>query len=267
MRRLAVACGLVFLCSVVCGRGIAQRESRAWKKLTPEQLTKCYADATVCGTTDANAISEELARRIPEMATDRLLACFADWHLCGIKEADPNGTPISDEIARRGNPAPLLDRYWTEPDPAIRAGIEHVAYHFDTPQILAFMQAAFAKRLDDGEGLYFPANYLAKRRCDPEALQLLSSGRSRRQGCLQFQSTVDVLGKCKYRPAIPYLVDSALSDLCSDIVDSAAKDLREMYPDGPKTFDSPGDAQRFYCGAAKKEGLDVTCKPEQIGAH
>lgn len=261
MRRIAVAFGLVMFV-LVCGQSLAQPESRAWKKLTPDQLTKCYTDATVCGTTDATAISAELVRRMPDMSTDRLLNCFADWHLCGVKEGDPNGTPISDEIARRGNPAPLLDRYWKEPSPAIRAGIEHVAYHFDSPQIMSFMEAAFAKRLDDGEDMYFPANYLAKRRCDPDALKLLSSGHSRNQGCLQFQSTVEAFGKCNYRPAIPYLVDSALSDLCSNIVDSAARDLHEFFPDGPKTFDSPEDAQRFYCAAAKKDGLAVTCNAE-----
>jgi hypothetical protein len=262
MRRTAVILCLLVAGWLICGQSSAQNEARSLRKISSEQLRKCYSDASVCGTTDASVISAELSRRIPDMSTDELLSCFADWHICGVKEGDPNGLPVSDEIARRGNPSFLLDRYWKEPNPAIRAGIEHVAYHFDTPQILTFMEAVFAKHLEDGEEMYFPANYLAKRRCDPEALKVLSSGSERKQGCLQFQSTVDAFGKCRYRPAIPYLVDSGLSDLCSNIVDSSAKALRTIYPQGPQTFDSPADAQKHYCGAAKKEGFTLTCSAE-----
>lgn len=230
-----------------------------FKRLSDAQLTQCYDDAKVCGTADANAISEELTRRLPEMTTDQLVACFADWHICGVREGETTGLPISDEIARRGNPVPLMVSYWQQQSPAIRAGIEHVAAHFDIPQALTFMQDVFAKHMDDGENLYFPANYLARRRCDADALKLLSSGKSRSQGCVQFESTVRFFGRCKYRPAIPYLVDSALSDLCENIVNSAAEDLQGFYPKGPQTFDSPEDAQRFYCGEAKKEGFAVAC--------
>jgi hypothetical protein len=249
------------ICGMSCERCYAQVQSPPpnLKKLSDEQLTQCYDDAKVCGTADAHAISEELSRRIPEMTTDQLVACFANWHICGTREGEVTGLPISDEIARRGNPVPLMVSYWKVQSPAIRAGIEHVAAHFDIPQALTFMQEVFAKRMDDGEDLYFPANYLARRRCDPDALKLLSSGKSRSQGCVQFESTVKIFGECKYRPAIPYLVDSALSDLCENIVDSAAEDLRRFYPKGPQTFDGPEDAQKFYCGAAKKEGFAVTC--------
>jgi hypothetical protein len=246
----------LFTCGLGCAQ--AQSDSHKLRRLSSEQLTQCYTDANVCGTTDANAISEELSRRLPEMSTETLLACFADWHICGTHEGETAGLPISDEIARRGNPAPLMDRYWQEKNAAIRAGIEHVAYHFDTPQMKAFLREVFAKRLDDGEDMYFPENYLAKR-CDPDALKLLSSGHSRDQGCVQFESTVQVFGKCKYRPAIPYLVDSALSDLCGNIVKSAAEDLRGFYPKGPQSFDSPEEAQAYYCKAAKSEGFAVTC--------
>lgn len=258
MRRCAVFC-LFIICSWAFKHCRAQNETHALRKMSSEQLTKCYSDASVCGSTDTAAISDELSRRIPDMSTETLLACFADWHVCGVKEGDPNGLPISDELARRGNPAPLLDRYWKEQNPAIRGGIERVAYQFDTPQVLAFMQAVFAKKLDDGQGLYFPANYLAKRRCDPEALKLLSPGQGRSQGCLQFQSTVDVFGRCKYRQAIPYLVDSALSDRCSNIVESAAKDLMALYPKGPRRFDNPQAAQKYYCSQAQKEDFTLTC--------
>lgn len=264
MRRIAAAVFLLCICWIGSGSGDAQSGAnpRALRKLSSEQLTRCYTDVSVCGTTDESAISKELSRRIPEMTTDQLVACFADWHLCGAREGAVEGLPISDEIARRGNPVPLIVSYWQQTNPAIRAGIEHVAYHFDIPQTLAFMQEVFAKHMDDGEDLYFPADYLARRRCDADALKLLSTGESRSQGCVQFEATIRTFGRCKYRPAIPYLVDSALSDLCGNIAKAAANDLREFYPKGPQSFDSPEDAQAFYCKETTKEGLAVSCKVE-----
>jgi hypothetical protein len=255
---------LACICWMSCTAAFAQAQvsPKALKKLSTDQLRKCYADAKVCGIDDQNVISEELTRRLPDMTTGELLSCFADWHICGTHENETTGMPISDEIARRGNPVPLMDSYWTQQNPAIRGGIERVAYHFDLQQVLGFMREVLATRRDDGENWYYPANYLAKRRCDPDALKLLSSGKSRTQGCVQFESTVQAFGRCKYRPAIPYLVDSGLSDLCENIVDAAADDLRTLYPKGPQTFTDPQAAQKFYCSEAKKEGFSVSCTSE-----
>lgn len=258
MRRCVVAATIAMLtfAAMSC---LAQADARRLRKMTDEQLTRCYTDASVCGTNDEGLISHELSRRLPMMSIEELMSCFVEWHVCGTKETEATGTPISDELARRGNPNALMDSYRYDQSPARRAGIEHVSYHFDTPQVLAFMREVFTRKLDDGEGLYYPANYLAKR-CDPEALKLLSSGKARGQGCLQFQSTVETFGRCKYRPAIPYLVNSALQDMCGNIAEAAANDLRALYPGGPQTFDSAELAQAFYCKAAKKEGFDVACK-------
>lgn len=259
MRWRAAAAALFAMVTVTAVNCRGQADGRRLRKLTDEQLTRCYTDASACGTTDEGQISRELSRRLPIMTIEELMSCFVEWHVCGTKESEVTGTPISDELARRGNPNALIDSYRYEQSPARRAGIEHVAYHFDTPQVLAFMRDVFARKLDDGEGLYYPANYLAKR-CDPEALKLLSTGQARGQGCLQFESTVETFGRCKYRPAIPYLVDSAIVDLCGNIAAAAANDLQALYPGSPERFDSPEDAQTFYCKAAHKEGFAVTCK-------
>lgn len=248
-----------FACRVCCAQQTA--DARKLRKLNDDQLRRCYVDASVCGTTDTDAISHELSRRLPDMSTEELMSCFVEWHICGTRENDQTGMPISDELARRGNPNALMDSYRSEQNPARRAGIEHVAYHFDTPQVEAFMRDVLARKLDDGEGLYYPANYLAKR-CDPEALKILSSGGARNQGCLQFASTVESFGRCKYRSAIPYLVSSGLNDICGNIAEAAANALRTMYPNAPQTFDSPEAAQAFYCKAARKEGFTLECKTE-----
>jgi hypothetical protein len=96
------------------------------------------------------------------LPTEQLVACFDNWRICGTGEGQASGWPISDEIARRGDPRDLLVRYWKEPNWLVRNGIEHVAYHFDTPEVTAFMQRVLIERKKDGEDFYWPANYLAK---------------------------------------------------------------------------------------------------------
>jgi hypothetical protein len=229
--------------------------------LSSDELMACFGDLRACDVKDTWAVTDEFIRRLPRLQTERLVACFADWKVCGTREGKENGWPISDEIARRGDPHSLLARYWTEEDVTIRDGIEHVAYHFDSPEVSAFMQKVLDERKPDGEDFYWPANYLAKK-CNQAALQQLSSGNSREQGCLPFQATIQLFGKCKYRPAIPYLVDDALSDSCGNLVKAATDVLHDLYAKSPKEFPRQDDAQKYFCTRATQEGLKVTCGSE-----
>lgn len=42
-------------------------------------------------------------------------------------------------------------------------------------------------------------------------------------------------------------------------MDTVAKDLRELYPDSPKVFDSVEEMQKNYCGRALQEGFKLEC--------
>jgi len=253
-------CVIVFFLATAFVGGQSARNSDGLDltKFSSEQLRACFDDPKVCGSSDIRSISEELVRRLPALPTEQLVACFDNWRICGTGEGQASGWPISDEIARRGNPHDLLVRYWKEPNWLIRNGIEHVAYHFETPEVTMFMQRVLVERLKDGEDYYWPANYLAKK-CNPLGLKELSKGNHRNQGCLQYQSTVRLFGKCEFRPAIPYLVESAIYDFCGNITDAAIDDLHALYPHSPKSFHRLEDAQRYYCGRAKQEGLKVDC--------
>jgi hypothetical protein len=193
------------------------------------------------------------------LSKDQLVACFDNWKICGTGEGQASGWPISDELAQRGDIHSLLVRYWTEPKWTVRGGIEHVAYHFDTPEVTEFMRKVVAENIYDGEDRYLPVNYLAKK-CDPVALKQLSSGRYRNQGSMQYQTSVDLFGKCRYRPAIPYLVDDAIYDFSLNIVDAAEEDLKVLYPNSPEEFKTMDSMQKYYCGRAKEDGLKVHCK-------
>ena len=227
-------------------------------KLSTDRFKVCYGNLKLCGASDIWQISDELNSRLPSVPSERLVACFDDWKICGAQEDRTSGWPISDELARRGDIQWLLDRYWKTRNMMIRNGIEHVAYHFDTPEVTAFMKKVVSMRVFDGEDRYWPVNYLAKK-CDTVALRELSSGRYRGQGSLQYQTSVELFGKCGYRPAIPYLVDDALYDFSLNIVIAAQDSLQQIYPDAPQDFDSPEKVQRYYCGRAKRDGFKVKC--------
>jgi hypothetical protein len=228
------------------------------RKLSSEQLKACLDEPSRCGRSDHYEISDELVRRLPSLPSSQLVACFDDWRICGTGEGQASGWPISDELARRGNIHNLLVEYWKEPKWTIRGGIEHVAYHFDTPEVTAFMRKVLTERVEGGEDLYWPINYLSKK-CDPDALKELATGRHRNQGCMQYETSVKLFGKCKYRPAVPYLVDTALYDMCGNVIDSAEQSLHAIYPHGPKEFDSLEQMQKYYCGTAKQDGFKVRC--------
>ena len=224
-------------------------------RFSRDQLKACLDNTKICGS-DADDVSDELARRLPQFSSEQLLACFDNWKICGVGEGRASGWPISDELARRGNPQDLLLRYWNEPKWTIRNGIEHVAYHFDTPEVTTFMRRVLAEHKEDGEDLYWPVNYLAKK-CDAQALKQLSSGRYRSQGCLQYQTNVKLFGKCQYRPAIPYLVQTATYDACLNIPAAAEDSLHALYPDAPRSFDTLEHMQQYFRDRARREGFKV----------
>ncbi len=231
-------------------------------RFSPNQLTACYNDRKLCGAKDEWEISDEFARRLSSLSSERLVACFGDWKLCGSGDDQASGWSISDELARRGHIHDLLLQYWKEPKTTIRGGIEHVAYHLDNPEVTTFMKRIVTERVDDGEDRYWPVNYLAKK-CDPSALKELCSGHYRNQGSLQYQSSVELFGKCRYRPAIPYLVSTALYDFSLNIAGAADDSLHALYPDAPKSFETVQDSQQYFCRRAREEGFKVDCKVSQ----
>jgi hypothetical protein len=258
MKKTLCTCFLILAASLAISQSVQNSAKPDLSKFSSEQLKACFNDAKICGSSNIYDVSGELISRLPTLPTEQLIACFDNWRICGTGEGQASGWPISDELARRGDLHDLLVRYWKEPNWSIRNGIEHVAYHFDTQEVTAFMQRVLVERKEDGEDFYWPANYLAKK-CDPLGLKELSTGRHRNQGCMQYQTTVKLFGKCKYRPSIPYLVESAIYDFCGNITDEAVDDLHTLYPHSPKDFNSLGDAQKYYCGRAKQEGINVDC--------
>ena len=121
------------------------------------------------------------------------------------------------------------------------------------------MERVEAERITRKDDQYWAVNYLAKK-CHPAGLKLLTTGRYRRLGSLQYQTSVELFGKCLYRPAIPYLVDTAVYDWSFNISIAADHSLHALYPDAPKNFDRLEQMQHYFCARAKNEGFKVRCK-------
>jgi hypothetical protein len=191
---------------------------------------------------------------LKKLPTERLLSCFDDWKVC--EESDWN---IADELLKRGIVHDLLGIYWRDSRFMVRNGIEKVAYQVDSAEVVDFMRRIVVEKVDDGEDDYFPVNYMAKK-CYPQALAELSTGKYRNQGSMQYESSVELFGRCKYRPAIPYLVGTALHDFSFNIIEAADHSLHKLYPDSPKDFDDLATMQRYYCDRAHKERFKVKCE-------
>jgi len=251
---------LLILTSTLCnGQSDKGSGKPDLSRFSSDQLKNCYTDLKLCGATSSWDISDELASRLSAFTTEELVSCFDDFEICDLAESDYTGWPISDEIARRGDPHELFVRYWKEPRPLIRDGIEDVAYHFDTAEVTAFMRRILSERVTRKDDHYWAVNYLAKK-CDRAALKQLSTGRYRGLGSLQYETSVELFGKCGYRPAIPYLVDTAVYDWSLNIVIAADHSLHALYPDGPKDFDKLDEMQKYFCGRARNEGFKVHCR-------
>ena len=254
------ACHVVLLfcvCLVAHGQSSNAPTKPDLSKLSSAQLKACQEDLETCSAYNSDDINDELANRLGEYSTNQILACYADPNICGVYEDRATGWPISDFLASRGNPHDLLVRYWTEPKSIIRNGIERVAYHFDTPEVTEFMRRVMRERRSDGEDLYWPANYLAKK-CDSLGLTWLHTGRGRNQGGLQYETTLELFGKCGYRPAIPHLVDE-LDDFSGNVIEGAEDSLDRLYPDHPRNMNWLPEIQTYYCKRAKQEGFKVHC--------
>jgi hypothetical protein len=208
-------------------------------------------------------VDSELADRLPSLSTDDLVKCFADWRICGHGEV----WDIADTLKRRGHTDTIIRTYGDSSGWEIRNGIEHLAYNSRSPVALQYMKTNFLQHLDDGENLYWPAMYLAKR-CDRQALRYLNPGSKSKSiadkfsvSSAQFAETAELFGRCRYRPAIPYLVAIGLNAASLNLVDAADLSLRRFYPGAP-SFDSPNSERKYFCARANRDGFHLKCEDE-----
>ena len=252
----------VFLVTVISSTRTQSTGSPAnLKGFTRQQLIACMDTPGQCHARDFYEVEAELDKRLPQVSTADLVHCYADWHICG----DSEPWRISQILRRRGETETMIHEYGLSSEWAVRDGIETLAYDSSSKAAADYMETVFAKRLDDGENLYWPAMYLAKR-CDTAALAYLDPGANSKSiadkfsvSSAQFAETAELFGRCRYRPAIPYLVVIGVHAASLNLVDAADRSLRKFYPKSPK-FNSLEAEQRYFCKRANRDGFDLDCK-------
>jgi hypothetical protein len=96
----------------------------------------------------------------------------------------------------------------------------------------------------DEEIAYYALNYRAKR-CEKGALaKLVAPPYELRADCMQWATSVSLVGQCKYTPGTRFLVAN-LDDACLNAVQAAETGLRKLYPDAPASFESQ-EAMKAY---------------------
>lgn len=228
------------------------------KDFTRQQLIACMDTPGQCHARDFYEVKDELDKRLSQMNTADLVHCYADWHICG----DSEPWRISQILRNRGRTTKVIHEYGFSSQWEVRDGIETLAYDSSSKVAADYMETVFAKRLDDGENLYWPAMYLAKR-CDVAALRYLDPGPDSKSiadkfsvSSAQFAETAELFGRCHYRPAIPYLVVIGLHAASLNLVDAADRSLRRFYPESPK-FDSLEAEQRYFCERVNRDGFHL----------
>jgi hypothetical protein len=206
----------------------------------------------------APAGTPDTSSDLSQFSRDTLLSCFSKFAPC-----ETDSWSLAEELKSRGDTAALFERYWRTKDQAIRAGIEKVAYREDSPAARTFLRQVVTRQMDDGEGLYYPLNNIAKH-CEETGLRALATGRYRDQGSSQYETSLRLFGRCTYRPAIPYLVDTALFDASLNVIDGAEDSLRKLYPQAPTNFPDLASMRRYFCAQAKAERIRVSCTAKAL---
>lgn len=182
----------------------------------------------------------------------QLIDCFSSSTLCGAY----NMWDIADALDKPGNETFLLSQFQKRKSKEQQLGIIYSLYHIKDQRVEAFYKRLIAEKYNDGEYLYYPLNYLAKG-CNKHALWVLSGGGKGgfmgRPACLQWATTVELFGKCNYRPAVPMLINS-LNYACMNVGAAADDSLRKLFPGSPNFNTIKAEEQYYRRRSSKLKG-------------
>jgi hypothetical protein len=169
---------------------------------------------------------------------------------------------LADALSKPGNISLLIGSY-PKADDYVKGVIVMALFSLRGPKVETFMRGIAFKDLkphrpDYAPGWY-PLQYLA-RGCNGQALARLSRPENITKGypiaCMQWQETVKAFGDCKYRPAIPYLIE-ALSTACLNIDSNASEALKKLLPGTCEDKKWPDAMQKCYRRVAQERGYKI----------
>jgi hypothetical protein len=201
---------------------------------------------TACRTPQTPDATRSDAARIHIQKSPELVA-WLDWEKMpeDLKDRDPFFTEaICDElVARREVDFLLASLNAATNDDARGWLVSDVLYSIDDHRVFE----AFARRLGDKEDResYYVALYLAERG-DTAALAMLNRHYFQYPfASFEWASAAEAFGKFRYAPAATNLVGS-LDAASLNLSGAACSALQEIYPDSPKHFTGPTEAENYY---------------------
>jgi hypothetical protein len=177
---------------------------------------------------------DQATRELQHMSSSNILNCASqgDTTSCNY-----NAWQLGYELGRRGNIRFLTRSYRRANEGQREVIIIAMTRIKRNPEVTAFMhQVSFKQHWPDKldtEPRWYALQYLAES-CDEEALRRLNGGHNFGESypvaCMYWTDTIRTFGKCKYRPAIPHLIQSINTVACLNISDSAVKSLHDLFP-------------------------------------
>jgi hypothetical protein len=178
--------------------------------------------------------------------------CFAqtttppDWHTfsnrkllqCGVQGicGTYSRYEIGDELLRR-KATDFLIKTYPKTDAATRDFIVEVLSRKHSERVTIFLRSvAYSKPRDAVayDPVWWPLQYLSEE-CEPEAMNRLLGKQNYQDftpvACMFWQDTMRQFGKCRYKPAIPRLIQVARGGYaCLDIPRAALDSLDVFFP-------------------------------------
>jgi hypothetical protein len=205
--------------------------------------------SVLCFLTMPSAAQSEQTITLKRFSNDVLIRCFAS-HECG-----QDYWAVSIELARRKPTRLLIASYRKSASALERSGILLALYQINATEVAHFMRAAIDSNKLVDEDLYYANDYLGQR-CDVRALRFLSGSGTTKYfqlaACPEWSRTVSHFGRCHFRPAAPFLVNS-LGSQCLDIGNAAANSLAALFPDAPKKFATRQALEEYFSKRVAEE--------------
>ncbi len=163
-----------------------------------------------------------------------------------LKDRDPFSTEaaICDELVARHEVDFLLASLNAATNDDAREWlVSEVLYSIDDRRVFE----AFARRLGDKEDResYYVALYLAERGNTAALAALTRHDFQYPVASFEWVSAVEAFGKFRYMPAATNLVES-LDAASLNVAAAACNSLQEIYPDSPRHFKGPAEAQNYF---------------------
>jgi hypothetical protein len=179
----------------------------------------------------------------------------ADPKLFVKMKLDPNATNytlvVEQEIAKRRPYKELSFVFSATTDDVQKAWVADALDQMRGPEADLVLRPYISKSRD--ETTYLALKYFA-RACDDQALRILNQNYFKYStSSLEWASIVRSFGECKYKPAVPHLIET-VNAMMINLGYASHLALLAIYPDAKIDFRNPSETQEAWTKYVRKHG-------------